>query len=393
MEISHAVGSVMELGDILQRIVETGARIMETNTCSVYLRDDDEPEFLVLHASWGLSRAEELGVRGFRWGEGLPGWSAQHNQTVALANDRHDGRWAQLDDTAKEAELKAYLGTPLRIQDDVAGVLTFRRAAEQDWTHEEVIFAEFIAKQVAIVLEKASLYEEKVEAERLAAIAVSLSGVAHYIKNVLQNMMGGSYFVETGLKRGDVDKARKGWELLQRSIGKIQALVENMLTYSRDWKCELEPLDVNAMLAQMAQQVEPSAFAKGIRLTLELDERLPELQADEDALHDAVLNLVTNAVDVLEENTGGEVCVRTRRDDAAGVARICVVDNGPGIPPDVQEKMFTLFFTTKGRGGTGIGLSVTHRIIAEHHGSLSFDSSPDEGTTFTIELPLNTDRG
>ncbi len=388
MEISNAVGSVMELDDILQRIVETGARVMETDTCSVYLRGESDPEFLVLYASKGLSRAQELGVRGFRWSDGIPGWSAANNQTVALANDRHDSRWARLDDTAGEAELKAYLGTPLRIQEEVAGIMTFRRAAEREWTNEEVIFAEFIAKQVAIVVEKARLYGEKVEAERLAAIAVSLSGVAHYIKNVLQNMMGGSFFVETGLKRGDIEKARQGWDLLQRSIGKIQALVENMLTYSRDWKCTLVPLDVNALLAQMAREAEPAAFEKGVKLALELDDRLPQLRADEDALHDAVLNLVTNAVDALAENESGTVRIRTERDDAGGVARIRVADNGPGIPPDVQEKMFSLFFSTKGRGGTGIGLSVTRRIVDEHDGRLHFETSPDTGTTFTIELPL-----
>lgn len=388
LEMSNTVGSVMEQDDILQRICEIGARVMGTDTCSVYLIDADDRDFLVLHASKGLSRAEELGVRGFRLGDGIPGWAAKQNQTTTVVNAQFDPRFAPLDDTKDEQKYVSYCCVPLRIQDEMVGVLSTRRAEPREWTDEEIVFAEIVAKQIAIVLEKARLYREKVDAERLAAITISLSGVAHYIKNVLQNMMGGAYFVETGLKRGDIEKARKGWELLERSIDKIKNLVENMLTYSKDWRCTLRPGDVNVLIAELARHVEPSAFEKGIKIALDLDNQLPELEIDKDTLHDALLNLVTNAIDALAEKAGGEVRIETRRDLGMRAARIRVVDNGPGIPPHVREKMFQLFYSTKGRAGTGIGLSVTRRIVDEHNGRMFFETEEGVGTTFTIELPL-----
>src|SRR5690606_31477963 len=111
LEISHAVGSVMDLREIIQDICDIGARAMITDTCSVYLRDEADPNWLVLAGTHGLSRAEELGVRGFEWGKGVPGWAAANNVTVALEDATHDERYARLDDTGEEVRFMAYLCT------------------------------------------------------------------------------------------------------------------------------------------------------------------------------------------------------------------------------------------------------------------------------------------
>lgn len=387
LEISNAVGSVMEADLILDRICRIAARVTETNTCSVYLRDDDDPNLLVLRATFGLSRAQELGIRGFAIGQGPPGWAAQQNVTLRLRDARGDYRNAQLDDTEEETRYIAFLCTPLRIQDEVVGVMSMRRAVPTDWTDEEAVFAEIIAKQIAIVLEKARLYREKVEAERLAAIAISLSEVAHYIKNVLQSMIGGAYFIDVGIKRADVEKVSHGWGMLQRSVEKIRALVENMLRFSKERQCELEPGDLNALVNELAIEVAESARLRGARLTVDLDHQVPELKIDREALHDAVLNLVTNALDALPPEHDGRVEVRTRHLADRRLVRLEVIDNGTGIPAEAQPRMFKLFFTTKGRGGTGIGLAVTRKIVLEHGGQIGFDTAEGRGTTFWIELP------
>ncbi|MCB2153726.1 GAF domain-containing protein [bacterium] len=389
LDISHAVGSVMEFDRILDTICGITARVMDTQTCSVYLLDEEKPDFLVLRATHGLSRAEELGVRGFDLGDGVTGWAASHNQTVALADARHDERYARLDDTQEETRLMAYLCTPLRIQEEVVGVLSVRRERCVEWSQEEIVFAEIIAKQVAIVLEKARLYVEKMEAERLAAIGISLSEVAHYIKNVLQTMTGGEYFVESGLRNGDVSKTERGWQLLKRSNGKIRALVLNMLNYSRGTQVELERGDLNALIANLAREVEENTMQRGVRLGVAIDELIPSIMFDEQALYDALLNLVTNALDALPAgHPDPEVKIVSRLDLSAGCARIQVSDNGSGIPEEVQAKMFNLFYSTKGHGGTGIGLAVTKKIVDEHGGRIFFETQKDVGTTFTIELPI-----
>jgi two-component system NtrC family sensor kinase len=389
LEISYTVGSVLEIDEILQRICDIGARVMETQTCSIYLRDEEDPDFLVLRATHGLSTAQELGVRGFKWGNGLPGWAAQHNETIAVPDARQHPHYHRLDDTREEqTSLVAFMGTPLRVQEKVVGILTVRRAQRHDWTPEEIVFAEILAKQVAIVWEKALLYKDKVSAERLAAVALSLSEVAHYIKNILQSMSGGAFFVDTGLKRADVDQARKGWDMLRRSNEKIRALVENMLAFSREKRSELEPGDVNDLIVELATAVEETAFKRQIIIKLSLDEHLPQLMIDSEALHDAILNLVANAMDAIPKEKVGVIEITTSHDTVAKKAHIVITDNGSGIPKDAQAKLFNLFFTTKGRGGTGIGLAVTRKIIDEHGGRISYTTEEGVGTAFRIELPL-----
>ncbi len=388
LEISNAVGSVMEIEDILQRICDIGVRVMDTKTCSIYLIDEEDPGFLVLRASHGLSRAEELGVRGFRLGEGPPGWAAAENQTLALRDATHDFRNAALDDTAEEQRYIAYICTPLRIQDDVVGVLSIRREHPTDWREEEIVFAEIIAKQIAIVLEKSLLYREKVEAERLAAIAISLSEVAHYIKNILQNMIGGAYFIEIGLKRGNIQKAQSGWELLQRNVEKIKTLVENMLRFSRERTSTLADGDLNALVAEVAKSVDDRAASRGTNMIVELDNQIPTVQMDKEAFTDALLNLVSNALDAIPDDRLGEVRITTQLDRERKRALITVADNGYGIPDEARHRIFNLFFSTKGKGGTGIGLAVTRKIILEHGGQIWFESEQGHGTRFMVTLPV-----
>ncbi|MBX3728520.1 MAG: GAF domain-containing sensor histidine kinase [Candidatus Sumerlaeia bacterium] len=387
LEISNYVGSVMELHDILQTICEIGARSIGTDTCSIYLLDDDEPDFLVLSASKGLSRAQELGVRGFRLGEGVPGWAAQHNQTVVLDDARNDPRYARLDDLPHEEVYMAYICTPIRIQETVVGVLTIRRT-QSHWREDEAIFAEIVAKQAAIVIEKARLYHQKIDAERLAAIAISLSEVAHYIKNILQNLMGGGFLIEKGLGAQDIERTTRGWQLLKPNVQKIQNLVENMLYYARETRCQLEPAPLNPILTTLAEESREALAERDIQLNVTIDESIPTLLLDVSTIHDAILNLLSNARDAIPEGQSGVIELRSEFHRASNTVRICIRDNGNGIPADVQKKMFNLFFSTKGKGGTGIGLAATRKIVDEHGGHMCFDTKIGEGTTFFIELPV-----
>ena len=388
LEISYAVGSVMEVEEIFQRICNIGARVMETQTCTIYMRDEDDPNFLILRATYGLSTSQELGIRGFPFGAGLPGWAAINNQTLSLADARQDPRNHRLDDTEKEqSSLIAFMATPIRVQDQVVGVMTVRRAMVHEWTAEEIVFAEIIAKQIAVVWEKAVLYSDKVSAERLGAVALSLSEVAHYIKNILQSMSGGAFFVDTGLKRGDLDQARKGWDMLRRSNEKIRTLVENMLTFSRERRSHIEEGDITELIVGLAEEVEETAFKRQISLKLDLDENAPIMRIDSEAIHDALLNLVTNAMDAIPKDHSGLIEIKSKWLNDQGKLVISITDNGTGISEEAQKKMFSLFFTTKGRGGTGIGLAVTRKIIGEHGGTIRFATEVGVGTTFTIELP------
>ena len=390
LNISNYVGSVMELDDILQLISKETAEVMNVNVSSIYLYNHDRTR-LVLKATYGLN-PQLINVSGFLPGESLPGWVVQHNTTVSVPNAVKDPRFKQLAEDSYEQPLKAYMGAPLRIQDEIIGVMTVRMVAGHVFTPEEITFLETICKQVAIVIEKSRLYFEKMETERLAAIGQSLSETAHYIKNILQSMKGGSFFIESGVKRKDYDRILRGWEVLKSSNKKIADLVKNMLGFSRTTKPKLAPADLNELILEILSTVEDSADVRVLNIDPQLTPDLPEVMIDSMSIHDALLNIITNAVDAIPKEQKGTIHIRTVFMKEENRIMCEIEDNGRGIAEKNKSKIFSLFYSTKGTHGTGIGLAVTRKIIEEHGGAIEFVSEEGKGTTFRIFLPVNSNQ-
>jgi signal transduction histidine kinase len=125
--------------------------------------------------------------------------------------------------------------------------------------------------------------------------------------------------------------------------------------------------------------------AKKARFHFDLEAQLPWLQADPQGIHRCLLNLLTNAIDAIDEERG-EIRLTTRT--AGESILISVEDNGVGIPPEARQEIFKVFYSTKGNRGTGLGLAVTKKIVEEHGGGITVDSAPGQGSRFTIRLPL-----
>lgn len=389
LEISNLVGSVLELNVILDQICAITARMFRATVCSVYLLEGRN-DHLTLRANYGLGPEfkERVGLAQLPVGHGLPGISFQTNQLIAVPDASQDPRHETVYGD-KDNQRHAYLCNPLRIQAEVVGVMTLRRECDQAFSEKECLLFETVCKQVAIVIEKSRMYFDKVEAERLAAISISLSEVAHYIKNLLQSSRGGSFFIDLGFKRNDLDMVRKGWDVLQRANKKIGSLVMNMLNYSRELDLKFEKYDVNALIYEILHQVDDSAVERGVALIPELQLNIPKIRIDHDKMYDAFLNLITNGIDAISEDCeNGYVLVKTRLTEDRQAVDISFRDNGVGIPNEIQTKIFNLFFSTKGDRGSGIGLASTRKIIERHSGSIWFDSEEGNGTTFTIRLPV-----
>ncbi|MCC7391977.1 GHKL domain-containing protein, partial [Candidatus Sumerlaeota bacterium] len=145
--------------------------------------------------------------------------------------------------------------------------------------------------------------------------------------------------------------------------------------------------DITELIVGLAEEIEETAFKRQITLKLDLDENAPIMRIDSEAIHDALLNLVTNAMDAIPKDQSGLIEIKSKWLNDQGKLVLSITDNGTGISEEAQKKMFSLFFTTKGRGGTGIGLAVTRKIINEHGGTIRFTTEVGVGTTFIIELP------
>ena len=241
------------------------------------------------------------------------------------------------------------------------------------------------------VTEENRLRAQLIEAERLAAIGQTVAGLAHCIKNILNGLKGGSYLVNTGLRREDSELVNEGWTTVQKSITRIGNLSLDMLSYSRERSPELQNTDPADMLESTVDMVMKAAELEGVRIQMEIDAPGP-VRMDQLAMSRAIMNLVVNAVDACKEKDYGskdwpQVTVAAWLD--GGDLVIKVADNGKGMSPDMQAHLFQRFFSTKGSRGTGLGLAVTHKIISEHGGTIEAFSEPEKGSAFIIKIPIN----
>lgn len=390
LEIANYVASDRGLEQILNRIVRVTAKTMLVQTSSIYLWNDDRTR-LVMRSNVGFGQ-ELIGKAGFNPGKGIPGWVAQHGKIIALADGTKDPRYDPLPTTA-ERDFHAYLCAPLKIRDETIGVMTVRANEVREFNDDEITVYETICKQVSIVIEKARMHAARVEAEKLAAVAVSLSGIAHYIKNILVTMRGGEFLVDAGLKRGNLEQTAEGWGVLKRSNRKISALVENMLNYYRDTQLHPRPVDLNSLLLDILHDLEDRAIERDTVLTPDLDLRLDLVELDPSAIQDVMMNLIANGIDAIPEGRKGAVRVQSRLLPDEDQVLIAVSDNGGGVAPEDRDKLFNLFFSTKGKQGTGIGLSASRKMILDHGGTIDFESESGEGTVFTVRLPLRQGPG
>lgn len=387
LEISYLVGSVMRLDDILNRIARIAADLMQVPVCSIYLLQPDRS--LLMISNVGLE-PELRGELSIPWGEGIAGWVARNGEMVSLDDATNDPHYRIIASTIYLG-CRAHLSAPLRIQDEIVGVMSIQKMEVYRFTQEERKIFETICKQVAIVIEKARMYDEKIRMEQLAAVAVSLGEVAHYIKNVLFTTQIGERIINDALTKpdGTIERVKEGWRNLQEANAKIRKLVESMLNYCRQTRPEFQAMDINVMIAKVVAGVAGMAERHRVQLVTELDPDLAVVSLEPDSMYDALLNLVTNAVDAIpEDRTDRRVVIRTHRIEGQNNYRIEVSDTGMGIPEEIQGKIFNLFFSTKGRQGTGIGLAATKKVVAEHDGTIEFTSRVGQGTCFTVFLPV-----
>ncbi len=230
------------------------------------------------------------------------------------------------------------------------------------------------------------LEQEKLEAERLAAVGQTVAGLAHTIKNLLMGLEGGMYMVDSGLRRADAGRITEGWEILQRNFEKTTTLVKDFLSFAKGRLPELRPVDPNALARGVVELYREAAARQGIELLLEAGEDVREAPLDASGMESCLTNLVSNAIDAatLRDQPGGKVTVRTREE--VGDIIFEVADNGCGMDQEVKARVFTTFFTTKGGQGTGLGLLTTRKIVQEHGGHVETESVVDQGSVFRIRL-------
>ena len=192
------------------------------------------------------------------------------------------------------------------------------------------------------------------------------------------------------MRAPDMDDEKRAAFLrnLLDEVGRIDRIIRTLLDYSRPKSVSLRPLDVNEAASKTADLVNSQGVLKNVGLRLDLAPAVPSIEADPNQLSQVIINLILNARDAL----GGEGEITISTSDGGGEVRIVVSDTGPGIVPEIRDKIFDPFFTTKDPGhGTGLGLSVSARIVETFGGRIEVISEPGNGAAFSLVFPAAGD--
>jgi signal transduction histidine kinase len=225
--------------------------------------------------------------------------------------------------------------------------------------------------------------EDEIElSRRLAAIGRLTTGVAHEVKNPINAIVVHLEVLRQKLREIDPD-TRRHMDVIGSEIHRLDRVVQTLVDFTRPVDLRLVEIDLNRLVSDVVMLASPDAEKHKVRIERQASQEPLPARIDADLVKQAILNIVLNGVQAMPE--GGKLQITTRREGDGGL--ITVWDQGPGIPPDIHDKVFNLYFTTK-KDGSGIGLAMAYRVVQLHHGSVEFTSIAGNGTTFYLRLPL-----
>lgn len=405
-----AVSHTMDIDQLLARIMEMIFEWVDADRGCIMLKDIETDKLVpkVRRHRRGVRTEEKISIS-----KTILDYVVEHNEGVMTSDARDDKRWDPAGSIVKLGVREA-ICVPMQGRYNVVGVIyidtsitpqrmMMNEGKADQFTEEHLRLMIAIAHQAALAVEDTSYYKAMVQAERLAAVGQTIASLSHNIKNILQGFRGGSYLIELGL--GDHEKAttageideekanksvemiRKGWKIVERNQERISSLAMDMLTFSKEREPEPKPSDWNEVAADVVELMQSRSQELGVTLEWHPAEAVPTLLFDPEAIHSAMLNVVSNAIDACEDADEGKVVVRAEYSAEEKTATLVVEDNGAGIAPDDLEAIFNVFVSRKGGRGTGLGLPVSRKIMEEHGGRITVDSQPGQGSRFTLELP------
>jgi two-component system, NtrC family, sensor kinase len=431
-EVSQAVNSTLDLENVLSTIVAKAVQLSGTEAGAIYVFEEVQRKFH-LRATYGMDQQliDALTRQGVDLDETTVAQALAQREPVQISDLKQQPSTV-LYEIILHAGFRAVLVAPLVRGEEIVGLLVVRRRTPGAFQQNIVDLIKTFAAQSAVAIENARLFknvetsledlrtaqDRLVQTEKLASLGQLTAGIAHEIKNPL-NFVNNFSAVSVELI-GELREALGGAHLdsklraeiseiadtLQGNLDKVvqhgkraDAIVKNMLLHSRQGSGEHRPVDINALVDESLNLAYHGARAErqGFKITLErsLDPAAGQVDCFPQEITRVLLNLISNgfyaATKRKAEANGGDyeptLAAATR--NLGDRVEIRIRDNGTGIPPEVREKLFNPFFTTKPAGeGTGLGLSISHDIIVKQHGgSIEVETEPGAFTEFKIVLP------
>ncbi|MEJ2545625.1 MAG: GAF domain-containing protein, partial [Calditrichaceae bacterium] len=309
--LNDRIQAVSDIDSLLHIIAQQVPKLLDCKYCHIGLYDKITQEIYYYKKTGQRNRSKQTFIRAQK-GSGIFGWVAENLETVRIENAQEDIRFDKTIDEQGKFTAKSVLAVPMLSRDDLIGVLMAINQIKNNCftiTHEHLL--KLIASLVAIHIDILCLSEENTSQTRLSDIGQSIASSAHGLKNILNNMDGGTYIVERGVAVKNMETVNKGWDILKRNSQRMREIVLDMLLFSRPRKPEYQPSDINKICWDIYELVRENATNRMIGFELDFDDRLKLVCIDPKGIYRCVLNLVSNAIDACSKS-GGVIKIFTK---------------------------------------------------------------------------------
>jgi len=379
---------VTDLNRLLTMIMNESERVMESEASSCMLYDETTDE-LYFEVALG-EKAEDIKTMRLKRGTGIAWKCLEESRTLTVNDVQHEkSHYAQADEKARFVT-RNLVATPMIDEGQIIGVLeVLNKRGDVPYDEQDAKILSIVAEWAGVAIAKARRIERSIQQQRLAAIGLAVSGIAHHLKNIILAIKGPLGLVRLGIKTQNQQLLNDSLPIMERGSSRMEQSVKEMLDYSKDRQPELELGNIKDLLGEIVEGCRTRAQQARVELRYCPPPDIAGSYLDKFRLHDAILNIVGNAIEAHERSPEGawvEVRVRLSQNGARHV--IDIQDNAGGIPEEVLKKLFQPFFSTKGSKGTGLGLAVAVKVAQENKGALSVESKVGEGSTFTFALPV-----
>ncbi|PHY03245.1 MAG: histidine kinase [Planctomycetaceae bacterium] len=388
-----AVSHTLDIDELLGRILQLIFEWVEADRGCIMLLDPETKQLRTkARRDRNVNAATSMAIS-----RTILDYVLDHREGVLTSDAQDDDRFSSGNSVIRTGVREA-ICIPLQGRYDTVGVIYIDttvplaesiETGQHRFTDEHLKLMMAIGHQAALAVEDTTYYSAMVQSERLAAIGQTIATLSHHIKNILQGIRGGSYLVEMGLDNEDPAVLRKGWDIVARNQNKISSLVMDMLSFSKEREPDPLPSDLVALVSDIVETVQQRAAESKTVIHWEPPTAaIPRLLFDPEAMSRAVLNVVSNALDAVENRPDAAIGIRLDCQEQEKMVRITITDNGAGISADSLQDIFTLFVSTKGARGTGLGLTVSRKILREHGGNIQVTSQLGEGSEFVLTFPM-----
>ena len=296
-------------------------------------------------------------------------------------------------ETMKAGGVQQAILIPITCGGSISGFIYFDKLecsleSQQFLDVEQIKWLKVTAALLGRAIENHSVKIRLADADRMAMIGNTFTSLSHHIKNILQGIAGGAHIVADGLETGNLDLTKQGWGIARRNQDRLTLLIVDMLSSEAEREPELKDIDLNVVVESVLEMANTWELSDSIDFDWIPTQDAEKVSADPKSVFRAIQHLVLNAIEACKISDGGLITIRLNFDKEKREAHVIVRDNGCGISEQILPHVFSLFETSKTGRKVGIGLTVAQKFARDHNGEIYASSRANEGSEFTLVLPL-----